>query len=189
MSLDNPYISSDWWTTCYSTYSCLYWDALPTMNITINGGNDTLMLTTYSFLNPLTDFDTPYSVDNSNTETSADLDDPFQCQLMFSFAVDNYNVSNMTMGMPFFRQYGVQLNYSSQELSFVNQTNISNQYLQDPTQEINNHGVFTGIVAFIIVCASLAVFGAVSYGIYWIHQKIHARNENWTTEDEALETA
>lgn len=155
------------------------------MNMTINDGADTLMLTTYSFLNPLSMYDTPYNVSNSNSVTS----DAFQCQLMFSWAQENYNTSNMTMGIPFFRQYGVQLNYSSQELSFVNQTNISNQYLQDPTQEINNHGVFSGIVAFVIVCVSLAVFGAVSYGIYYIHQKIHSRNENWTSEDVALETA
>jgi len=189
MSASTPYDSSEWWTTCYSTYSCLYWDALPTMNMTINGGDDTLMLTTYSFLNPLNNNSSPYNVSNSQSVSSNNTDAPFVCQLMFSFAEENYNISNMTMGIPFFRQYGVQLNYSSQELSFVNQTNISNNYLQMPTQEINAHGVFSGIVAFVIVCASLLVFGAISYGIYWIHQKMHSRNENWTSEDAALETA
>lgn len=88
---------------------------------------------------------------------------------MFSYAPDNYMSDNLTMGIPFLRQYGVQMDYSKQKLTFVNQTNISNNYLQDPTQEINSHGVFSGIVAFIIVLASLAVFGAVSYGIYFIH--------------------
>lgn len=59
-SSSNTYDSSDWWTTCYSTYACLNWDAFPTMNVTLQD-DSVLMLTTYSFLNPLVNNNSPYN--------------------------------------------------------------------------------------------------------------------------------
>jgi hypothetical protein len=100
---ETTYDTTLWWTTCYSTYSCLVWDALPTLNITIGAPDapNELMMTTYSFLNPLTprlgNNSAPYLVDNTNNEVSTSSSE-FRCQLMFSFNSTNYNQSNITMG-------------------------------------------------------------------------------------------
>lgn len=114
------------------------------------------------------------------------------CQLMFSWSDSpNVTASNITFGLPFFRQYGVGIDYVSQQLTFLNQTIQTTQILGEPTAQQNEHGAFIGIVAFVIVLVSLAGFGFIAWLIWFIHQKMHARDMNWSSESgaAALETA
>jgi nitrate reductase NapE component len=93
----------------------------------MNTGDD-LMLTTYSFFQDVSYYTnltkdlsasqaTPEgheSMFNSSTNT---------CQLMFSWSnSSDMSANNITFGLPFFRQYGVGIDYVTQKLTFLNQT-------------------------------------------------------------------
>lgn len=98
--------------------------------------------------------------------------------------------NEVILGVPFFRQFAVTADFSDETqpmLSISNQTISSLYFLPDATAEVTPDGKFQGIVAFVIVLVALAVFMLLAYVIWLIHQKMHARDMNWTPED-ALET-
>lgn len=100
------------------------------------------------------------------------------------------STDEMVAGIPFFRQFTAVADFSDQSapvLGVFNNSIASLFFLSDATAEIIPDGKFKGIVAFVIVCASLAGFGFLAWLIWFIHQKMHARDMNWTPE-EGLET-
>ena len=72
-------------------------------------------------------------------------------------------------------------------LSIANQTISSLYFLPPAYAQDTPDGKFEGIVAFVIVLVALAGFMLLAYIIWLIHQKMHARDMNWTPED-SLET-
>lgn len=112
--------TTDWWTTCFSNWSCAWWDAAPTLNMTtVDGGYD-MMLTTYVLFQNSSYFDK--YVDNmtasqnySGSPTTYDT----SCQLMVSWSNDS-SVSNTSiwMGTPFFRQYQVAADFSDDAMLY-----------------------------------------------------------------------
>lgn len=100
------------------------------------------------------------------------------------------NTDEVVMGVPFFRQFAVTANFTdleSPELSIANQTITSLYFLPPAYAEVTPDGRFSGIIGFVIVLVSLAGFMLLAYVIWLIHQKMHARDMNWTPED-SLET-
>jgi len=98
--------------------------------------------------------------------------------------------NEVVLGVPFFRQFSVTADFSDEDepiLSIANQTISSLYFLPPATAQQTPDGKFQGIVAFVIVLVALAGFGLLAYIIWVIHQKMHARDMNWTPED-ALET-
>lgn len=89
---------------------------------------DDLMLTTYSFYQNVSYYtnltkDLSASIATPKGHESMFKDSNATCQLMFSWSDSpNVTASNITFGLPFFRQYGVGIDYVSQQLTFLNQT-------------------------------------------------------------------
>ena len=116
---------------------------------------------------------------NPPTNTSAG------CQLMVTWGDSTQNNKTVYMGTPFFRQYAVAADFSTDSpmLYFQNQTELASMYfLPEPTQQINPPGRFKGIVAFVIVLVALAGFMFIAWSIWMIHQKLHARDMDWTPD-------
>ena len=150
-------------------------------------------MTTYSFLLDSTKYNkarTYYMSTNDETTTvNTTLADSFQCQLMVSWD-SQLEQDEIVAGIPFFRQFTTMANFSDlskPQLKVYNNSISNNFFLQDATAQEVGDGKFEGIVAFVIVLASLAGFMFLAWLIWFIHQKMHARDMNWTPED-ALET-
>jgi type IV secretory pathway TrbD component len=70
-----------------------------------------------------------------------------------------------------------------------NQTIATLAELGTPVAQVNEHGKFLGIVAFVIVLCALAGFGFIAWLVWFIHQKMHARDMNWSSEDSRINVA
>lgn len=196
--------TKDWWTSCFSTQSCFYYQALSPLEMGLPSADNTtsnydasnvtsLWLTTYAFYQNASYYDAANTINTMSESNPSGIDAATlnaSCQLMVSWSTDpTVTSTNVTFGLPFFRQYGVGLDMSSQQLYLKNQTIATLAYLDTPTAQDNAHGKFKGIVAFVIVLCALAGFGLIAWGIWFIHQKIHARDMNWESEESQLNTA
>lgn len=159
-----------------------------------NASNVTsLWLTTYAFYQNASYYDAANTINTMSVANPDGVDAATlnaSCQLMVSWSTDpKVTSSNVTFGLPFFRQYGVGLDMAEQKLYLKNQTIATLAYLGTPEAQQNAHGKFKGIVAFVIVLCALGGFGLLAWGIWFIHQKIHARDMNWEAEESQLNTA
>lgn len=159
-----------------------------------NASNVTsLWLTTYAFYQNASYYDAANTINTMSVANPDGVDAATlnaSCQLMVSWSTDpKVTSSNVTFGLPFFRQYGVGLDMAEQKLYLKNQTIATLAYLGTPEAQQNAHGKFKGIVAFVIVICALGGFGLLAWGIWFIHQKINARDMNWEAEESQLNTA